>query len=95
MKNQPSKPASRPATSAERTRYRVIVPVYREGREKPFWTRLGMAFENPPRNGSPPTISVKLDAAPLGRELVLFPDEPQANGEQAPEGFEEGSDAFE
>jgi hypothetical protein len=50
-------------------------PVHREGRDRPFWTRLGTAFVNPPKNGEPSTISVKLDSLPLGGELVLFVDD--------------------
>jgi hypothetical protein len=52
-----------------------MAPIHREGRDKPFWLRLGTAFENAAKNGGAPTISVKLDAAPLGGELVLFIDE--------------------
>ena len=60
---------------AEKNRYRVMAPIHREGRDKPFWLRLGTAFANPGKNGSPPTITVKLDAAPLGGELVMFVDD--------------------
>lgn len=60
---------------SEKTRYRVMAPIHREGREKPFWLRLGTAFENPGKNGGPASISVKLDANPFGGELVLFADE--------------------
>jgi hypothetical protein len=43
-----------------KTRFRVMSPVYREGREKPFWHRVGIAFENEPKNGAPASITVKL-----------------------------------
>jgi hypothetical protein len=61
----------------EKTRFNVMQPVYREGREKPFWQRLGTAFENPGKNGSPASISVKLDALPMSGDLVLFVAEDQ------------------
>ncbi len=60
---------------SDKNRYRVMAPIHREGRDKPFWLRLGTAFENPGKNGGAPSISVKLDAAPLCGELVLFVDE--------------------
>ena len=59
----------------EKTRYRVMTPVHRDGRDKPFWLRLGTAFANPAKNGNPPSITVKLDAQPMGGELVMFVDE--------------------
>jgi hypothetical protein len=65
----------------EKTRYRVMAPVHREGRDKPFWLRLGTAFENAGKNGAPPSITVKLDASPHGGELVLFVDEDRENEE--------------
>ena len=46
-----------------------------------FWLRLGTAFENAGKNGGPPSITVKLDAAPLGGELVLFEDEERSDAE--------------
>ncbi len=63
------------ASGADKTRYRVMAPVHREGRDKPYWLRLGTAFANPPKNGNPASISVKLDAAPIGGELGLFVDD--------------------
>lgn len=59
-------------TTPVRTRYHVMQPVYRDGREKPFWQRLGTAFENTGRLGALTSISVKLDALPLHGDLVLF-----------------------
>jgi hypothetical protein len=57
------------------TRFRAVSPIRREGQEKTFWLRCGTAFENPGKNGSPPSISVKLDALPVNGELVLFEDD--------------------
>ena len=68
-------PAGAEPAPADKTRYRVMAPVHREGRDKPFWLRLGTAFANPAKNGAPPTITVKLDASPIGGDLVLFVDE--------------------
>jgi hypothetical protein len=59
----------------DKARYRVMAPIHREGRDKPFWLRLGTAFANPAKNGNPPSITVKLDAQPIGGELVMFVDE--------------------
>ncbi len=65
-----------PAESpGDKTRYRVMAPIQREGKDKTFWLRLGTAFVNPARNGNPPSISVKLDAQPIGGELVMFVDD--------------------
>lgn len=58
--------------AGERTVYHVMQPVYRDGRDKPYWQRLGTAFANPGKNGALGSISVKLDALPLQGELVLF-----------------------
>jgi hypothetical protein len=75
-------PAPAPSSEAsDKSRYRVMAPIHREGRDKPFWLRLGTAFENPGKNGAPPSISVKLDAAPMGGELVLFVDEERDDSE--------------
>ena len=60
---------------ARKTRFRVMAPIHREGLDKPFWIRLGTAFENAPKNGGTASISVKLDALPREGELVLFVDE--------------------
>jgi hypothetical protein len=76
-----SQPRTTDSTGSEKVRYRVMAPVYREGREKPFWLRLGTAFENAGKNGGPPSITVKLDAAPYGGELVLFEDEDRSDAE--------------
>ena len=78
--SHPNRQATPPAAAtpkessgaSERARYNVMQPVYREGRDKPFWQRLGTAFENPGKNGGPASISVKLDALPMGGDLVLF-----------------------
>jgi hypothetical protein len=76
-----SQPRTSDSSGSEKVRYRVMAPVHREGREKPFWLRLGTAFENAGKNGSPPSITVKLDASPLGGELVLFEDEERNDAE--------------
>ncbi len=83
MKSAAEKTQPRPSetTAADKVRYRVMAPVYREGREKPFWLRLGTAFENAGKNGGAPSITVKLDASPLGGELVLFEDEERGDAE--------------
>jgi hypothetical protein len=65
----PSAPA---APMAATGRYHVMQPVHREGRDKPFWHRVGTAFENAGKNGGPPSITVRLDSLPLQGELVLF-----------------------
>ena len=76
-----NRPASRPSapppaeSPGDKTRYRVMAPIRRDGRDKPFWLRLGTAFANPAKNGAPPTITVKLDASPIGGELVMFVDD--------------------
>jgi len=80
--NRPT--ARTPATESapsDKNRYRVMAPIHRDGRDKPFWLRLGTAFQNPGKNGGAPTISIKLDAAPLGGELVLFADDERENEE--------------
>ncbi len=59
----------------DKTRYRVMAPIQRDGKDKTFWLRLGTAFTNPAKNGNPPSIRVKLDAQPLGGELVMFVDD--------------------
>ena len=74
-------PRTAPSPAGDRPRFRVMAPVHREGRDKPFWLRLGTAFENPAKNGAAPTITVKLDANPLGGELVLFQDEERSEAE--------------
>ena len=56
-------------------RYRVCAPIERDGRDKPFWPRLGTAFENAGKEGKPPTITIKLDSHPIGDTLVLFEDD--------------------
>jgi hypothetical protein len=63
-------------------RYRVCAPIERDGRDKPFWPRLGTAFENPGKEGKPPTITVKLDSHPMGDTLVLFEDEGREPGSE-------------
>ncbi len=79
MNNRPM--PSTPRTSspahhgAAKRRFRVVAPIKREGQEKPFWSRVGMAFENEPKEGKAATISIKLDSLPLGGELVLFEDD--------------------
>ena len=70
-----SSPAPVDAGPSDKARYRVMAPIHREGRDKPFWLRLGTAFANPAKNGAPPTITVKLDASPIGGELVMFVDD--------------------
>ncbi len=75
-----STPPAEP-TPADKTRYRVMAPIRREGRDKPFWLRLGTAFANPAKNGAPPTITVKLDASPIGGELVMFVDDEREKDE--------------
>ena len=75
--SSPGTPSDR-GEKSEKTRYNVMQPVYREGREKPFWQRLGTAFENPGKNGSPASISVKLDSLPMQGDLVLFVAEEQS-----------------
>lgn len=67
--------ASSESAPSDKSRYRVMAPIHREGRDKPFWLRVGTAFVNAGKNGGPASISVKLDAAPFGGELVLFVDE--------------------
>ncbi len=57
-------------------RYWVSEPVPQEV-GKTGWTRLGRAFENPPRNGRLPTITVRLEAPSTGEKLVLFEEEPK------------------
>jgi len=70
-----STPAPSEPAPADKTRYRVMAPIHREGRDNTFWLRLGTAFANPAKNGNPPSISVKLDASPIGGELVMFVDD--------------------
>jgi hypothetical protein len=74
-------PRSSDSTGPDKVRYRVMAPIHREGRDKPFWLRLGTAFENAGKNGAAPSITVKLDASPLGGELVLFEDEERGDAE--------------
>ncbi len=74
-------PAAAEPLPADKTRYRVMAPIHREGRDKPFWLRLGTAFANPAKNGAAPTITVKLDAAPMGGELVMFVDDEREDKE--------------
>ena len=63
---------STPAPAPGKPRYNVMQPVHREGRDKPFWQRLGTAWENAPKNGGPSSISIRLDALPMQGEMVLF-----------------------
>jgi hypothetical protein len=77
-RSAPQVPADSPG---EKTRYRVMAPIQREGKDKTFWLRVGTAFVNPARNGAPPSISVKLDALPAGGDLVLFVDEDREKDE--------------
>lgn len=82
--NRSTARASSPAPAespGDKTRYRVMSPIHREGRDKPFWLRLGTAFANPAKNGNPPSITVKLDANPIGGELVMFVDEEREGAE--------------
>ena len=68
--------------------YRVVTPIRREGKEDPFWMRLGTAWENPGKDGKAPSISVRLDAMPVSRdpnkgaELVLFVDDGKGGSEE-------------
>lgn len=55
--------------------FRVVTPLREEGQDKTFWTRVGVAFENEAKGDREASISIKLNALPLGRELVLFPDD--------------------
>jgi hypothetical protein len=57
--------------------YRVVMPIRREGQERTFWRQIGMAWENAGRQGGMPSITIRLDALPLGSadkgaELLLF-----------------------
>ncbi len=71
-----SAPRHSPArASAERTIFRVVTPVKRDGEEKPFWQRIGMAFQNVDDDGATKSISVRLNALPVNGEIVLFPDD--------------------
>ena len=54
---------------------RVVTPVKRDGDEKTFWQRIGMAFENFDNDGQRKSISVRLNALPVNGEIVLFPDD--------------------
>jgi hypothetical protein len=54
---------------------RVVTPVKREGEEKTFWQRIGMAFENYGDDGHRKSISIRLNALPVNGEMVLFPDD--------------------
>ena len=64
---------------AEKVRYRVVTPVVRYDRggrrEATIWHPIGMAWENPGKNGRPPNITIKLNSLPFSGELVLFRDE--------------------
>ena len=64
--------APAPAPASGKPRYNVMQPVHREGRDKPFWQRLGTAWENVPKHGGPASISIRLDALPMQGEMVLF-----------------------
>ena len=82
--NRPAARSNTPApteSSGDRTRYRVMAPIQRDGKDKTFWQRLGTAFMNPAKNGNPPSISVKLDSLPIGGDLVLFVDEEREKDE--------------
>jgi hypothetical protein len=48
--------------------YRAVVPRKDEKTGKTFWTQIGVAWKRD--TGS---ISVVLDALPIGNEIVLFP----------------------
>ena len=54
--------------------YRVMAP--REVKDKTFWTPVGVGFENAAKEvGQRPSITVQLDAMPLGGKVVLFPND--------------------
>ncbi len=63
------------ASAADKTVFRVVTPIKREGEEKTFWQRIGMAFENVDDSGATKSISVRLNALPVNGEIVLFPDD--------------------
>ncbi len=73
QRNTPSSPPQR--GPVEKTMFRVVSPVKREGDEKTFWQRVGIAFENFDTNGQRTSISLRLNALPVNGELVLFPDD--------------------
>jgi hypothetical protein len=64
-------PDKKPETTP---RYRVMVGIHRESTDSTFWQRLGTAFVNYLKDGTP-FIKVKLDAHPIGNEMDLFPDD--------------------
>ena len=65
--------------------YRVMSPRKDEKTGKTYWTKIGVAF---PRDAG--GMSVKLEALPLGAELMIFPpdDKPKSdtngNGDDIP-----------
>jgi len=79
--NSSSSPAPGPT---EPRRFRVATPIeYSEtegGPRKTWWQSLGTAFESRGENGKPATISIYLNALPIGAgdgraKLVLFVDD--------------------
>lgn len=61
--------------------YRAVVPRKNEKTGKTLWTQIGVAWKRD--TGS---ISVVLDALPIGNEIVLFPpdDGPKGNRDNKP-----------
>jgi hypothetical protein len=54
--------------------YNVVTPRKDEKTGKTFWTKIGVAF--PRDNGG---FSIKLEALPLGAELMIFPPDDRAS----------------
>ena len=75
MKSAPAPRHNPQRAPAEKTVLRVVTPVKRDGDEKTFWQRIGMAFENFDNDGQRKSISVRLNALPVNGEIVLFPDD--------------------
>lgn len=73
-----SGPSSSSQASGKR-QFRVVNPIRREGQEKPFWLRVGTAWENEAKDGKPATFHIKIDALPMNGELVLFEDDGRDN----------------
>jgi len=75
MKNAPAPRHSPQRAAADKAVFRVVTPVKRDGDDKTFWQKIGMAFENLDDGGGTKSISVRLNALPVNGEIVLFPED--------------------
>ncbi len=68
-----------PNSNNSNRRFQVVEPVVHAG--KTIWSKLGRAFENPPKEGKGPSITVRLEVLPSSHKFMLFEDVAREEGE--------------